>query len=241
MDGASLINRLSSVKDILLGNTLFAPEVYTAEIVVFNLLLSVVLAVAIAYTYKAVHKGVSYSQSYVYSIVIVSMVVALAMMVIGNDITRAFALLGTFTIIRYRTAVKDPKDTAFIFMALVMGLATGSSNYSIALIGTAIFIVTALFLDRIDFGALAKLDHVLYVTLDPEKTTEKELKKHLRSGFKKTDLLNVSFSKNDKKLLLTYNVQISPEEAENKVISTVNDIKGVEDVELMTATNVVEF
>ena len=103
--------------DQLLGNDVATPVIYSADIVAFNLLVAMVLGMIIGLVYKQVHKGISYSQSYVYSIVVVTMTVSLAMMVIGNDITRAFALLGTFTIIRYRTAVKDPKDTAFIFIA----------------------------------------------------------------------------------------------------------------------------
>lgn len=227
--------------DRLLGRSVVSPDVYSADLVVLNLFITMVLAVLVAATYRRTHRGISYSQSYVYSIVIVSMTVALAMMVIGNDITRAFALLGTFTIIRYRTAVKDPKDTAFIFIALVVGLAVGSSNYGIAIAGTLFITLTALLLDRIDFGSAEKLDSVLYLQGDARAVSQTRLEEAMRSSFGKVKLLNINYLNNNDMVMYAYNVVLSPAIAADIAISNLMAINGVESAEMLSAHNVVEF
>jgi len=232
--------QLRQILPAVIGSRVVAPEIYSADIVVINLLITFFLAVIVAYTYKFVHKGVSYSQSYVYSIVVVSMTVAYAMMVIGNDITRAFALLGTFTIIRYRTAVKDPKDTAFIFISLVLGLAVGSSNYAIAFSSTAVICIVAIVLDILNFGALKKYDHVFYMTVDLDAADQEKIKSEMEK-FKGHTLLNVTSRNGRKDMLYTYNVSLRKGESTDGIVDSFVGLKGVKDVELLTAQNIVEF
>lgn len=227
--------------DVILGNTVIAPEVYSADVVLVNLLVAMVLGMIIATAYKQVHRGISYSQSYVFSIVVVTMTVALAMMVIGNDITRAFALLGTFTIIRYRTAVKDPKDTAFIFIALVVGLAIGASNYGIGIAGTFVMVAAVLFLHLTNFGAATKTDQVLYLTAGTEFASEAQFEEVLRGLFKKARLLNVSFESDGQRTSYTYNVSHRRGEGPSGAVAALRQMDGVERVEVLTAQNIVEF
>ena len=63
------------------------------------------------------------------TLIFVTVITAMVVMVIGNNLARAFALVGAMSIIRFRTVVKDTKDTAFVFFALASGLATGTSSY----------------------------------------------------------------------------------------------------------------
>lgn len=232
---------MREILDRLLGNTVVAPDIYSAEIVAVNLFLALLIGLIIGTVYKRVHKGISYSQSYVYSIVIVTMVVALAMMVIGNDITRAFALLGTFTIIRYRTAVKDPKDTAFIFIALVLGLAAGSSNYGIAISGTVIMSATALFLDWINFGAVTKLEQVLYLTVNAKKVGQEDIEKVMKKLLIHTTLLNVNYNNDDDRMTYTFNIEMKKSGTSDDIIKKLTALKGVHEAEVLAAQNLVEF
>jgi uncharacterized membrane protein YhiD involved in acid resistance len=227
--------------DVLVGNTVSAPEIYTADIVALNLLGALLVGVIIGSVYKTVHKGISYSQSYVYSIVIVTMVVALAMMVIGNDITRAFALLGTFTIIRYRTAVKDPRDTAFIFVSLVLGLAVGSSNYGIAISGTVVMSLAALLLDRFNFGAATKLEQVLYMTVDAKKFDQSAAESTMKKALKSSKLLNANYAGADRRMTYTYNITTRADQSASELIDKLTKVKGIEDIEVLASQNLVEF
>ncbi len=83
--------------------------------ILINMTLAFVLGIIISAVYRYTHKGLSYSQSFTLTIVFVTVVVAVVMMVIGSSLARAFALVGALSIIRFRTVVKDTKDTAYVF------------------------------------------------------------------------------------------------------------------------------
>ena len=112
--------------------------VYTHFDVLINLAVSIILGLYISFIYKTTHKGVSYSQSFMLTIVFITIIVSMVMMVIGNNIARAFALVGALSIIRFRTVVKDTKDTAYIFLALASGMAAGTSSYFLAVSGSLV-------------------------------------------------------------------------------------------------------
>ena len=106
--------------------------VYSPDEILINLAASFILALAIAFTYRTTHRGLSYSQSFVLTLIFVTVITSMVVMVIGNNLARAFALVGAMSIIRFRTVVKDTKDTAFVFFALASGLAAGTSSYLLA-------------------------------------------------------------------------------------------------------------
>ncbi len=217
-------------------------EVFTSVPTVFiNLLLAMVLGIIIAKVYKRVHKGISYSASYAYSIVIITMIVAFVMMVIGANIARAFTLLGAFTLIRFRTAVKDPKDTAFIFLALVVGLAVGASDYAIAIIGTGVTAVAAIVLDQLNFGSLVKLEQILYLTIDAKSVNQSDLEVMLKGLFKEISLINVNFNSANKSLQYSYNVKLDKKNEQSEAMRKISSIEGVKSAEILASQQVVEF
>lgn len=215
--------------------------VTSAATIALNLFLAMVLGVAVAKVYRRVHRGISYSSSYAYSIVIITMVVAFVMMVIGGNITRAFTLLGAFTIIRYRTAVKDPKDTAFIFLALVLGLAIGSSNYVMAFTGAGMLITAALTLDRVNFGAMIRLDQVLYLNVDSEEIDQTQLEKILKSMFKEVEVINVNYNGAIKSLQYSYSVRLAKDTNQTSAIKKITAINGVTSAEMLSSQQIIEF
>lgn len=100
------------------------------------LIWSVVLSMIIATTYRGTHRGISYSQNFTQTLVILCMIVTTVMVVIGSDIARAFTLIGSMTIIRFRNAIKETRDVAFIFFIMVIGMACGSRYYLVSIILT---------------------------------------------------------------------------------------------------------
>ena len=109
-----------------------------------NMLVALFCGVLVAILYRATYKGVSYSSGSVISIIMLTLITAMVIMVIGNNLARAFGLVGAMSIIRFRTAVKDTQDIMFIFFALAIGLACGSGAFAIALTGT-FFIGTVIY------------------------------------------------------------------------------------------------
>ena len=98
-------------------------HVYLPVEILLNLGLSFLLGMFVSFIYKITHKGLSYSQSFMLTNVFVAIIVCMVIMVIGNNLARAFALVGALSIIRFRTVVKDTKDTAFIFWSLASSFA----------------------------------------------------------------------------------------------------------------------
>jgi hypothetical protein len=92
--------------------------------------------------------------------VFVTVIVCMVIMIIGNNLARAFALVGALSIIRFRTVVKDTKDTAFIFWSLASGLATGTGSYFLALAGNLILSLIAFILYKTNFGSIVKSEFI---------------------------------------------------------------------------------
>jgi uncharacterized membrane protein YhiD involved in acid resistance len=111
-------------------------DVFTTNDIIFSTLLTFLLALVIGWTYKTTYKGVSYSQSYVHTLIMMSMIVAIIMLIIGSNIARAFSLVGALSIIRFRNAIKDSRDVGYIFLAMAIGMASGTRFYLLAIVST---------------------------------------------------------------------------------------------------------
>jgi len=125
----------------------------TFEDALLRLLAAFVLGQITAWIYMFTHSGLSYSRGFVQSIVLLSMIVSLAMMVIGNNVVVAFGLIGALTVIRFRNILKDTRDTAFIFFTLIMGIATGTGRLNLAILGTGVYVIVLLVFHWTSFGS----------------------------------------------------------------------------------------
>ncbi|TFE03975.1 DUF4956 domain-containing protein [Jeotgalibacillus salarius] len=114
--------------------------------------LSFFLTLIIAALYKHTHTGARYSQSFVQTIIIMGITVSVVMIVIGNNVAVAFGLVGAFSIIRFRSAMSDPKDIAFIFFGMAAGISCGLGFYLLAILFTFSLSVIILILYYTDFG-----------------------------------------------------------------------------------------
>ncbi|MCX7046735.1 MAG: DUF4956 domain-containing protein [Candidatus Sumerlaeota bacterium] len=121
-------------------------------LVLIALLVAFVFGQMAAWLYIYTHQGVSYSRSFTQSIVLLTIIVTLAMLVIGNNIVIAFGLIGALSVIRFRNILKDTRDTAFVFYALIIGMAAGTRNFHLALIGAIVFSATLLYFHWTGFG-----------------------------------------------------------------------------------------
>ena len=132
---------------------------------IISILLSFTLALIITQVYRLTYKGSRYSQSFVHTVVIMSVVVSIIMIVIGNSIAAAFGLVGAFSIIRFRSAMSDPKDVAFIFFGMAAGIACGLGFYLVAIIFTLLLSGLIYVLFTINYGKASSLEKLLKVTI----------------------------------------------------------------------------
>ncbi len=123
------------------------------ETVLIVLIIAFIVAMIIYLTYKNTYTGVMYNPRFNLSLVMITMITTIVMVVIGSNISVSLGMVGALSIIRFRTAIKDPRDTAFIFWCIVSGLACGTQNYTIVIVGS-LFICIMLFV----FNRITKND-----------------------------------------------------------------------------------
>ena len=108
------------------------------ETVFLVLLVAFLVSLIIFITYKHTYTGVLYNPRFNVSLIMITMITTIVMVVIGSNISVSLGMVGALSIIRFRTAVKDPRDTAFIFWGVVSGLACGTQNYTIVIVGSMV-------------------------------------------------------------------------------------------------------
>ena len=100
-----------------------------------RLLCAFILGVFIVNIYRLTHTKIP-QKSFTDTLIILCMLISVVMVIIGNSIARAFSLVGALSIIRFRTAIQDPRDIGFVFYALAVGMAVGAGNPSVAILAT---------------------------------------------------------------------------------------------------------
>jgi uncharacterized membrane protein YhiD involved in acid resistance len=126
---------------------------FNLQAVLLSLLLAFVLGQLLAWLYYFTHSGLSYSRSFVQSLILITVIVSMVMSTIAGSFIVAVGLMGALSIIRFRNIIRDTRDIAFIFSALVVGMATGSQRYAVAIIGTLVICLIILYLYLSDFGS----------------------------------------------------------------------------------------
>ena len=122
------------------------------ETVFLILVIAFIVAMIIYLTYKNTYTGVMYNPRFNVSLVMITMVTTIVMVVIGSNISVSLGMVGALSIIRFRTAVKDPRDTAFIFWGVVSGLACGTQNYTIVLAGSIVICLVLFIFKKVVSG-----------------------------------------------------------------------------------------
>ena len=215
--------------DELLQSLAIRPEPWTAGQIMLNTTLAFALGLFIAWVYRSTHRQLTVSFSFINTIVLLSMLMALVMMVIGNNIARAFGLAGAMSIIRFRTVVKDTRDTAFVFYSLAVGMAAGTGNLKIALIGTLLvgFFIFILHWSR--HGAAGRSEFMVTFSMLPTDNNEDArfydpvLKKHCRSYH----MVQVKSERMGERIKLTFHVSLKNPDESELLVSELSALEGL--------------
>lgn len=148
-----------------------------------------IIALLIYLTYYIAYKGVAYSKKFNGTLVIVSLISCVIMLMISSNIIISLGMVGALSIVRFRTAIKDSRDTAFIFWAIAEGLCVGSENMRLASVTTLFISVIILVLEYIP--SLGE-KYLLIVQTDESIQNLSELEKiiQVEAGHYKTRAVN---------------------------------------------------
>ena len=214
--------------------------IYGPVDILINMALAFVLGLVISYIYKITHKGLSYSQSFMLTIVFVTFIVAMVMMVIGNNLARAFALVGALSIIRFRTVIKDTKDTAFIFLGLAAGMSAGTSTYFLSIAGVGFFSLIALALHATNYGSFYKSEFLLRFRAlagEGEPAYSGIITEFTRSS----NLLHVEPSGDGQTVKLTFDIMLRKEKDPKEFSSRIAQINSLSEVVLVASKHDIDY
>ena len=216
-------------------------EIYNPSEILTNLIIAFFLGFIISLVYKKTHKGLSYSQSFVLTNIFVCVIVSMVIMVIGNNLARAFALVGALSIIRFRTVVKDTKDTAFIFWSLAAGMASGTGSYFLAISGTAVISMIALVLYYTNYGSIFKSEFIIQFRSRNSAKNKKNYNKIFSEYCKSSTLLNAESSGDGQSLKLSFDIVLKENKAYDEFIQKLSKISGLSEVVAVAAKNDVDY
>lgn len=109
----------------------------TTQDIIVRLVMSVIIGIFIMISYKVSHIGTLYSRKFNVSLFILTILTTMVMTVIGNNVALSLGMVGALSIVRFRTAIKDSRDTMYIFWTIIVGICCGVGDYTVAAIGTA--------------------------------------------------------------------------------------------------------
>ena len=216
-------------------------HIYMPSEIIINLLISFVLGLVISFVYKKTHRGLSYSQSFVVTNIFIAVIVCMVIMIIGNNLARAFALVGALSIIRFRTVVKDTKDTAYIFWSLAVGMAAGTGSYFLALAGTVIITFIAIILYVTNYGSIYKSEFILQFRSKNDNDKKNEYNNIISEYTKSSKLLNVESSGDNKSLKLSFDVVMKEDKSYDQFVTDLSNIQGLTEVIVIAAKNDVDY
>ena len=122
---SSLVKNDSSLSSYFLSQF----ENLTPWKIVIGLVMGCLVGLIIAFVYKRCYRGVLYSPTFAMTLMMLTLITTPVVMCIKSDIALSMGMVGALSIVRFRTAVKDPMDTAYMFWALTMGILLGAGQF----------------------------------------------------------------------------------------------------------------
>ncbi len=116
------------------------------EQIITRVIATLLLGFLIFISYAIAHRGTIYSRKFNVSLVMLAVLTETVMIVIGNNIALSLGMVGALSIVRFRTAIKDSRDTMYLFWAIIVGICCGVGSFFVAATGSAaVFLVLVLF------------------------------------------------------------------------------------------------
>lgn len=166
-------------KDILRNSFIeqFNSDISTTRILLM-LCITVLISLYIFYVYRVSCRKAFYSKGFAVSLVVVAIITSLIILAIQSSIVISLGMVGALSIVRFRTAIKDPMDLAFLFWSISMGIICGAGLYEMAIIGSLVITIAIIVLQKIPAVSPSMLLILHSTNNDIEKTLEETINKY---------------------------------------------------------------
>jgi len=191
----------------------------------------------IALIYRLTSSPAPHSRGLMATLVLLTVLIGMVTSVIGDNIARAFSLVGALSIVRFRTVVEDTRDTAFVIFAVAVGMAVGAGYLKVPLVGIPITALAAFLFRSHDAGrslraSLNAPDYLLTIRTGPAHNADAILsdafKKHIESSI----LSGVATIRQGSAFERIYAVRLRSETSAAPLIADLNSIEGIQGAEL---------
>jgi len=205
-----------------------------------SLLLAFALAQVIAASYVWTFRGMSYSTSLVHGMVIGSTIAAMLMLAIGNSVAAGIGIAGGLSLVRFRTALREPRDMMFVFAALGVGIASGLGAHAVAVLGTLVFLLVTFTLTAAEFGGQRRFDGLLRFQL-PVSADEGEVMRLLRKHSRFVALVTLREVAQGQAMEHAYQIRLSDPKHRTALVHGLEQLPGIQDVSLLLQEPTVEL
>jgi hypothetical protein len=218
---SSLLNALN------IGSDFISPLDLT-----LRLLLALALGIVVAVLYRVTRMRTETS-SFPTTLVLLTILIAMVTKVIGDNVARAFSLVGALSIVRFRTVVRDTEDTAYVIFAVVIGMSLGANDPWVAGIGIAVVGIAA-FLLRSRWRRTAPLgpSHLLTVRVGLGHDADALVKSTFSAYATEWRIHSVSTSKQGLAVDMTYDLSLRSLDTAEAFVKALNHLNGIQSVEL---------
>jgi len=141
-----------------LFNLIKSQSALSWEQIAANIIIAGIVGLLIFVSYMISHKGTIYSKKFNVSLVVLTVLTSMVMTVIGNNVALSLGMVGALSIVRFRTAIKDSRDTVYIFWTIIVGICCGVGDYVVASIGSGVVFILLLI-----FGAIKNNNRMLVI------------------------------------------------------------------------------
>ena len=193
---------------------------------VLTLALSFCLGLFIFYVYQKTYSGVMFSSSFGVTLIAMTMITSLVILAISSNVVLSLGMVGALSIVRFRTAIKEPLDIAFLFWAIAAGIVLAAGMIPLAVIGSVVIgLVLILFVNRKAY----KNPYILVLHCE-DSESEKRAQVFLEDKVEKC----VVKSKTARKGMVELNLEVRLKEDNTDFINTLSGLEGVEDAVLVS-------
>ncbi|HHT07536.1 MAG: DUF4956 domain-containing protein [Christensenellales bacterium] len=196
--------------------------------VITVLVFALISSVVISLVYRKTYRGVLYNPTFSTTLILLTLVTSPVVMAIGSNVALSMGMVGALSIVRFRTAVKDPIDTAYMFWSITMGILIGSKLYIISLI--VVTVITVMMI-ALSFVRMRTNENYLMV-LHYDPSAEQEIDAELHRGVKNYRVRSKTITRSGAEM--TIDLRLSQRV---DIVSHMLDIPGVYDATLVAVQN----
>ena len=201
---------------------------FTPATVLLTLAFALITGVLISLVYKITYRGVLYSPQFSMVLIMLTLVTAPVVMAIGSNVALSMGMVGALSIVRFRTAVKDPIDTAYMFWTITMGILLGAKQYAIALVVAVGIGVILIFLSYVHF----RHPNAYLLVIHYDEGAEPDIEAELRRGTHFRRMRSKTVTRGGAEM--TVEIRLGNR---SDIVGHMLDIKGVHDATLVACQN----